>query len=174
MLPVPCEGVAAVSVQHWSACPDSFNRHRNNVFRHRAHERIIQTACGEVQVEKSDGGSYPLPPATTADRLTVVGMGVGTKFLSESVLQGVNPQQQTDNQTRDNKVDDEEESYGSRVRDCHAEVLARRAFRCHLSLEMKRLLLQQNETPQQGERTPIQSILRFSNAAGDDNDDDNT
>jgi hypothetical protein len=67
----------------------------------------------------------PLPPATTADRLTVVGMGVGTKFLSESVLQGVNHNNKLIIKTRDNEVDDEEESYGSRVRDCHAEVLAR-------------------------------------------------
>jgi hypothetical protein len=38
-----------------------------------------------------------LPPATTADRLTVVGMGVGTKFLSE-LFPMFFPQQQTDNQ----------------------------------------------------------------------------
>lgn len=57
---------------------------------------------------------------TENDVLTVQGLGVGTKFLTESVLR------------------DEAESsqYGRRVRDCHAEVLARRAFRRQLTLEI--------------------------------------
>ncbi|GKY91580.1 hypothetical protein MPSEU_000129900 [Mayamaea pseudoterrestris] len=54
------------------------------------------------------------------DELFVVGLGVGTKFLSEHVL----------------RHHSREEAYGSRVRDCHAEVLARRAFRRCLSLEI--------------------------------------
>ena len=53
----------------------------------------------------------------TQDRLTVLAMGVGTKFLKEDILskQGSN------------------EPYGLRVRDLHAEVLARRAFRRYLT-----------------------------------------
>jgi hypothetical protein len=53
-------------------------------------------------------------------KLTVIGLGVGTKFLSESTL-------------RDEAQSSE---YGRRVRDCHAEVLARRAFRRQLTLEI--------------------------------------
>lgn len=58
------------------------------------------------------------------DNLWVVGMGVGTKFLSESILR------------------DEERSlkYGKRIRDSHAEVLARRAFRRQLTLEVLRAM----------------------------------
>ncbi len=52
--------------------------------------------------------------------LKVVGMGVGTKFLSESVLY----------------EEGRSHEYGRRLRDCHAEVLARRAFRRQLTLEM--------------------------------------
>jgi hypothetical protein len=94
-------------------------------------------------------------------------MGVGTKFLSELSSCGVNPQQQTDNQRRDNEVDDEEESYGSRVRDCHAEVLAR-GLSMPSSLEMKRSRLQQNETPQQGQRTPTGFVDSSNALNGDD------
>eukprot|EP00538_Stauroneis_constricta_P000472 CAMPEP_0119573712 /NCGR_PEP_ID=MMETSP1352-20130426/45259_1 /TAXON_ID=265584 /ORGANISM="Stauroneis constricta, Strain CCMP1120" /LENGTH=899 /DNA_ID=CAMNT_0007623403 /DNA_START=44 /DNA_END=2743 /DNA_ORIENTATION=- len=53
-------------------------------------------------------------------KLVVLAMGVGTKFLPADVLQ-------TESQSSD---------YGRRVRDSHAEVLARRAFRRQLSLEI--------------------------------------
>lgn len=66
------------------------------------------------------------------DCLTIVGLGVGTKFLSEAALQTLHGDTDDD--------DDDDESYGDRVRDCHAEVLARRAFRRYLSIEMKRIL----------------------------------
>ena len=59
--------------------------------------------------------------------LQVMGLGVGTKYLSEDLIR------------------DEQESgtgYGMRIRDLHAEVLARRAFRHKLSLEMRSLLFQ--------------------------------
>lgn len=51
-------------------------------------------------------------------QLVVVGLGVGTKFLTQETLL-----QETNN---------ENYYYGRRVRDCHAEVLARRAFRRQL------------------------------------------
>jgi len=73
------------------------------------------------------------------DHLQVVSLGVGTKFLAESIL-------------RKEELDDDLNNsmegidglcgyvgYGLRVRDCHAEVLARRAFRRRLLLEMKEL-----------------------------------
>lgn len=60
--------------------------------------------------------------ATKADNnLTVLAMGVGTKFLSKEKL----------------KEEASGKNYGKLVRDCHAEVLARRSFRRYLSLEME-------------------------------------
>ena len=76
------------------------------------------------------------PPATClativafdrdVDTLTVLGLGVGTKFLPERILRS--------------------EECLDRVRDCHAEVLARRAFRRFLTLE----LLRRKETGLEG------------------------
>eukprot|EP00536_Pseudo-nitzschia_multiseries_P002918 jgi/Psemu1/184668/e_gw1.41.148.1 len=57
-------------------------------------------------------------------RLWVLSMGVGTKFLSESSL-------------RREIAMEGKDGYGSRVRDMHAEVLARRAFRRQLTLEIQ-------------------------------------
>ncbi len=65
-------------------------------------------------------------------RLWILSMGVGTKFLPESSLR-----QEVENQNQ--------EGYGSRVRDMHAEVLARRAFRRQLTLEIQEDLRQRDE-----------------------------
>lgn len=67
--------------------------------------------------------------------LLVLGMGVGTKFLAKEILQ----KEATKSRSEDNKtggVNSLSMIYGSRVRDCHAEVLARRAFRRQLLLEI--------------------------------------
>jgi len=58
-----------------------------------------------------------------SDRLTVLSMGVGTKFLSEAVL-------------KEENTGNEGKPYGLRVRDLHAEVLARRGFRRYLTEAM--------------------------------------
>jgi len=57
------------------------------------------------------------------DRLIVLAMGVGTKFLTEATLR---------------KETCDGEMYGVRVRDLHAEVLARRAFRRYLTEVIRR------------------------------------
>ena len=62
-------------------------------------------------------------PNESNRNLIVLAMGVGTKFLSRPILE---------------QEHDEGCRYGERVRDCHAEVLARRAFRRQLSLEILR------------------------------------
>jgi len=54
-------------------------------------------------------------------RLQVMGLGAGTKFLRDAILRGERL---------------EEGGYGKRIRDCHAEVLARRAFRRQIAWEM--------------------------------------
>jgi len=73
------------------------------------------------------------------DNLQVMGLGVGTKFLSHDILckeqqLGINPH--TSSSTSVDSDDDDKDSYGKRTRDCHAEVLARRAFRRQVSLEI--------------------------------------
>jgi len=55
-------------------------------------------------------------------------MGIGTKFLSESILLEEEAMGQAGRGRN---------RYGRRVRDCHAEVLARRAFRRYLTIEIK-------------------------------------
>jgi hypothetical protein len=62
------------------------------------------------------------------DHLQVVSLGVGTKFLSHATLQD-----ETQLHT----------GYGTRVRDCHAEVLAVRAFRRYLLLEIQQIQCKQ-------------------------------
>lgn len=77
-------------------------------------------------------------------QLQVMGLGVGTKFLSDDILRA---EQRNCQDRRDHEdvavVDGNEESegernnnYGTRVRDCHAEVLARRAFQRQIALEL--------------------------------------
>jgi len=67
------------------------------------------------------------------DILQVMGLGAGTKFLPEALLR--EEERDASSGSLSGVVDKRE--YGFRVRDCHGEVLARRAFRRQLSLEMK-------------------------------------
>ena len=55
--------------------------------------------------------------------LQVMGLGVGTKFLPDAII-------------REEQCEDNMHGYGKRLRDCHAEVLARRAFRRQIMLEI--------------------------------------
>jgi hypothetical protein len=86
-------------------------------------------------------------------RLIVLSMGVGTKFLSESSL----------------KEEEASSIYGRRVRDCHAEVLARRAFRRRITLEMLEDLKGKLPEEQTGDSTRIlrRSITRAQDGNGD-------
>jgi hypothetical protein len=82
--------------------------------------------------------------ASSADvgHFFMLGMGVGTKFLPREVL------------------DEETTSphYGGIVRDCHAEVLARRAFQRQLLLS----ILQDNDPQNGGESPPILQRVSLS------------
>ena len=74
-------------------------------------QRPSQTCLATIVAhEKVDGKST----------IHILGLGVGTKFLSESCLR------------KEISSDD----YGRRIRDSHAEVLARRSFCRHLMLEV--------------------------------------
>jgi hypothetical protein len=99
--------------------------------------------------------------------LWVLSMGVGTKFLSEACLH-----QEVENET-----------YGSRVRDMHAEVLARRAFRRQLTLEILNDLQEQeqrngtnkivnNNNNTNGKRSRSRSILVRSGSSNNNNNID--
>ena len=54
------------------------------------------------------------------DNFQVMGMAIGIKFINEEKL----------------SMEEKGDSYGTRVRDCHAEILARRAFQRQLSMEL--------------------------------------
>jgi len=90
-------------------------------------------------------------------KLQVLSMGIGTKFLSESCL----------------RQEIENESYGSRVRDMHAEVLAQRAFRRQLTLEIlfdleeqsKSMKIDRNNNNNNSKKKSI--LVRSSNIDGD-------
>ena len=93
--------------------------------------------------------------------LQVIGLGVGTKFLSESILR---------------EEEDTSERYGERLRDCHAEVLARRAFRWQLTKEIRDDLLLTRQAGEYGTRQQsnshyISMLQRLS--AEDDGDGSN-
>ena len=64
--------------------------------------------------------------------LQVMGLGVGTKFLQDDVLR-LEYSSPNDIPNKGNNV---YPGYGGRVRDCHAEVLARRSFCRQLALEL--------------------------------------
>ena len=75
----------------------------------------------------------------THSNLQVIGLGVGTKFLPDAAIREEEQQNQNANTTTysDNgNISSLETQYGTRIRDCHAEVLARRAFRRQLALEI--------------------------------------
>jgi hypothetical protein len=102
--------VARTSVDHYRQCIPA------------SHRESLQATCVATILANV--------PLTDSSRLTVLAMGVGTKFLPESKLQIL---------------------YGNgdypldRVRDCHAEVLARRAFRRYMTEEI--LLLEKMNDP---------------------------
>ena len=76
------------------------------------------------------------------DHLQVVALGVGTKFLRESVLRAEELHSDSGPMMEGADGNKRYSGYGIRVRDCHAEVLARRAFRRQLSFEIQELLEQ--------------------------------
>jgi hypothetical protein len=95
-------------------------------------------------------------------QLQVMGLGVGTKFLSDCIL-------------REEESNSGGECYGKRIRDCHAEVLAVRAFRRQLSLEIFENTWQMDnrgQTPNDKAReqrgTAYSSILELVESSSDD------
>lgn len=121
------------------------------------------TSTAAPNIEEGEDNSRPARPGE--DELEVVALGVGTKFLNEATIRSLSsPGRQglrnpppgpssvlveatatavpesvstvAEAAATTTRTSTLEPMYGDRVRDCHAEVLARRAFRRHLSLEI--------------------------------------
>ena len=93
----------------------------------------------------------------TTNQLVVVALGVGTKFLSEDALRN---EEQTALSIQSGTQEEENlcAYYGSRVRDSHAEVLCRRAFRRYLSNEMQQDIDTYNDDHEEAEHNDENSI----------------
>ena len=85
-------------------------------------DAMKQTVVAAIVVHYSNKYNQSDEKQDNVGKLRVVGLGVGTKFVSHDLI--------TEEQNS------EHNSYGKRIRDCHAEVLARRAFRRQVALEM--------------------------------------
>ncbi len=109
------DAIATVSVNAYRSCvSESFREHQK------------QTCMATIVAHFDSDG-----------HLQVMAMGVGTKFLTERILR--EEERGGGGLLLEGANSDDEYAYGSRVRDCHAEVLARRAFQRQISLEMKLL-----------------------------------
>lgn len=110
--------VAKLSLEHFRAVVPS-------EFRARQPQTCVATIVAHVRTrDVSPSGD----PGELIDELVVVALGVGTKFLTEATLRAMSESSQSSTATAT--------CYGDRVRDCHAEVLAKRAFRRYLLLEI--------------------------------------
>jgi Adenosine-deaminase (editase) domain len=108
--------VAKLSLEHFRAVvPLQYRRSQP--------QTCVATIVAHVQKRNATASPPSKDPDEIVDKLAVVALGVGTKFLTEATLRA--PPDSTTHKC-----------YGDRVRDCHAEVLARRAFRRHLLLEI--------------------------------------
>jgi len=88
--------------------------------------------------------------------LQVMALGVGTKFLSETTL----------------REQVEGTSYGTRIRDCHAEVLARRAFRRQITMEVMTWIQRQDDNLTTIYPDTYRPILQRRMPMHNDDDDD--
>ena len=126
----------------------------------RANEEDDDGGAAGTEAEEDGGGGGGGGGGTAADdrpsrrrrggRLQVMGLGVGTKFLPRAILREEEGGGEGEGEGEDGGPLSSSSSgggggvgrggrgrrYGGRVRDCHAEVLARRAFRRQISLEM--------------------------------------
>jgi hypothetical protein len=98
-------------------------------------------------------------------RLQVMGLGVGTKYLSRAVLREEEEEEEGGGGGR-------RRNYGERVRDCHAEVLARRAFLTRISLEMASGASSAAGLDDNGRRTTGEYVPILERVDDDDDDDD--
>ena len=124
--------IAALSIQHYKQHIDE--NIRTNILP----QTCIATIVAAFHGSKIPSSSLELQVDEVAKpsivTLKVLSMGVGTKFLSEQILKSEREVQYTNETNASTKgtVHMFPTLYGSRIRDCHAEVLCRRAFRKYL------------------------------------------
>jgi Adenosine-deaminase (editase) domain len=141
-------------------CVDHYREHVPSTFREEQKQTCMAAVVAFVDGNAGGSGVGMLGPNnfnkidsgvavkevashTDVGRFFMLGLGVGTKFLSRELLDE-ETKYQHDSATK-------LPSYGAIVRDCHAEVLARRAFRRQLLL----LILQDIDSDVGGESLPI-------------------
>jgi len=120
--------VALLSIQAYKErIPEKWRRENKQI--------CLATIVAHSYVNEEAGG-----------KLQVLGLGVGTKFVSDEIIEADRNllSQGKNNENNADKLEREAKEccnyYGMRIRDSHAEVLARRAFRRKLTLEMKYLI----------------------------------
>jgi double-stranded RNA-specific adenosine deaminase len=101
---------------------DTFHATVPKSWREEHSQACISTIVAHFPPPAYDDTLHSLEPVM--GHLQVMALGVGTKFLSETTLR---------------EHETSSTSYGTRVRDCHAEVLARRAFRRQITMELLKL-----------------------------------
>ncbi len=104
------------------------------------HVTKVASTSSSTQQQQLEREGIAIPPVVD---LQVLAMGVGTKFLSEAILTLERDIQSSKNKDNGNDINRKADTtsastgtttaqYGTRIRDCHAEVLCRRAFRKYL------------------------------------------
>lgn len=117
-------------------CVDHYKQHIPSSFREVQKQTCIAGVVALVQPPQQQDEDEDSKKGIS--QLYMLGFGVGTKFLSRDLLEqemGLRGPSNPMQQQGDTPI------YGTRVRDCHAEVLARRAFRRQLLLEIRQDLL---------------------------------
>ena len=154
-------------------CLDHYREHIPGSFRETQKQTCLAAIVALVQPEGSakgnanNGNEENIDRDITSDtshnnsQLYMLGMGVGTKFLSSDVLNIEMGFESLPETSRNTSI-----GYGKRVRDCHAEVLARRAFRRQLSLEMLQALQLYNNKDTITKPEPFCILQRIINTNG--------
>jgi hypothetical protein len=125
--------IARISLNAYAQCVPASYRDAHS------HDTCVATIVAHFrhhheEFSNSSNDAASSSSSTTGEcRMQVMGLGVGTKFLSHDLLTC----EEDDSQNG-------RASYGERIRDCHAEVLARRAFIRQLLLEITALLNDNN------------------------------
>lgn len=118
-------------------------------------DAMKQTCVAAIVAHYSNKCNHSESVKNGVGKLRVLGLGVGTKFISHDVLV-----EEQNNETNC--------CYGRRIRDCHAEVLARRAFRRQVALEILENLRNKSSCDTKVEAADELSILERVECIDDD------